>query len=118
MVKRVDPTLTDKEAKIGHSKFLDIVDSYDVFHHTRKFQPGNVWYSDKLTDIINTLYIDMFCYIRVQPTRTLFYNLNRLHRFTMLPSHLYSSRLLEFLRIFKNLTLLGIHLKNMYPYTL
>ena len=35
MVKRVDSTLTDKEAKIGHSKFLDIVDSYDVFHHAR-----------------------------------------------------------------------------------
>ena len=48
MVKRVDPTLTDKEAKIGHSKFLDIVDSYDVFR--RQFQPGNVWYREKLTD--------------------------------------------------------------------
>ena len=65
------------------------------------------------------LYIGIFCNIRVQPTRTLFYNLNMLHCFTMLPSHLYSSRLLEFLRIFKNLVLLGIHLKIiMYPYTL
>ena len=32
--------------------------------------------------------------------------------------NLSSSRLLEFLRIFKNLVLLGIHLKNMYSYTL
>ena len=60
----------------------------------------------------------MFCNVHVQPTRTPFYNLNRLHRFTMLPSHLYSSSLLEFLKIFKNLALLGIHFKNMYPYTL
>ena len=32
--------------------------------------------------------------------------------------NLYSSRLLEFLRIFKNLAPLGIHLKNIYSYTL
>ena len=35
VVKRVDPTLTDKEANIGHPQFLDIVDLYDVFHHAR-----------------------------------------------------------------------------------
>ena len=33
VVKRVDPTLTDKEANIGHPQFLDIVDLYDVFYH-------------------------------------------------------------------------------------
>ena len=113
VVKRLDPTLTDKEAKIEHPKFLDIVDSYDVFHHARFIVNFNreTYGIVKNWQIINTLYIDMFCYIRLQPTRTPFYNLNRLHRFTMLPSHLYSSRLLEFLRIFKNLALLGIHLK-------
>ena len=54
VVKRVDPTLTDKEANIGHPQFFDIVDLYDVFSSRAlhcQFQPGNVWYShSKLTD--------------------------------------------------------------------
>ena len=114
VVKRVDPTLKSywQRSKnrtlevYGHCRFVQCFSSR-AFHC--QFQPGNVWYSEKL-QIINTLYIDMFCNIRVQPTRTPFYNLNSLHRFTMLPSHLYPSRLLEFLRIFKNLALFGIHL--------
>ena len=70
----MDPTLTDKEVKIGHSKFLDIVDSYDVFHHARFIVNFNreTYGIVKNWQIINTLYIDMFCYIRVQPTRTPF----------------------------------------------
>ena len=62
VVKRVDPTLTDKEAKIGHSKFLDIVDSYDVFHHARFIVNFNreTYGIVKNLQIINTFYIDMF----------------------------------------------------------
>ena len=72
MVKRVDPTLTDKEAKIGHSKFLDIVDLYDVFHHARFIVNFNreTYGIVKNLQIINTLYINMFCYIHTCTTHT------------------------------------------------
>ena len=59
VVKRVDPTLTDKEAKIGHSQFLDIVDSYDVFHHARFIVNFNreTYGIVKNWQIINTVHI-------------------------------------------------------------
>ena len=60
VVKRVDPTLTDKEANIGHPQFLDIVDLYDVISSHAlhcQFQPGNVWYSHSKIDVTDNQYI-------------------------------------------------------------
>ena len=60
------------------------------FHHVRFIVNFNREtygiLTQKLTD--NQYIVDWHVlYIHVQPTRTPFYNLNRLHRFTMLPSN-------------------------------
>ena len=66
MVKRVDPTHTDKEANIRHPQFLDIVDLYDVFLHARFNRETYGIVTQKLTDNQVHMYVRIkgLCFLK------------------------------------------------------